>query len=56
MVTNSSNRRQSLYALRLGAYALAAVVTLGQGSDPFEQPVIINATELLPETFHAVAE
>jgi hypothetical protein len=46
----------SRHALRLGAYALAAVVSLvpqmlwAQNAGQFEQPPTINATQLLPES------
>src|SRR5260370_26601848 len=46
----------SRYALSLGAYALAAVIALvpqmlgAQGAGQFEQPPIINATQLLTES------
>ena len=54
--TNSSARMGSRHALRLVAYALAAVITLvpqmlwAQSDGQFEQPPIINATQLLPES------
>ena len=54
--TNSPIRMVSRNALRLGAYALAAVVFLvpqllwAQGAGQFEQPPIVNATQLLPES------
>ena len=53
--TNSLSRMPSRHALRLGAYAVMAVVFLvpkvlwAQGAGQFEQPPIINATQLLPE-------
>jgi hypothetical protein len=54
--TNSLSRMPSRHALRLGAYAVMAVVFLvpkvlwAQGAGQFEQPPIINATQLLPES------
>jgi hypothetical protein len=54
--TNSSTRIVSRHALRLGAYALAAVIALvpqmlwAQSSGQFEQPPIINASQLLPQS------
>jgi hypothetical protein len=54
--TNSPTRTVSRHALRLGAYALAAVISLvpqmlwAQGAGQFEQPPTINATQLLPES------
>ena len=54
--TNSSSRIPSRHALRLGAYTLVAVVFLvpqllwAQSAGQFEQPPIINATQLLPES------
>src|ERR1700677_920625 len=54
--TRSSNRIISRHALRLGAYALAAVIVLlpqllrAQDAGQFEQPPTINATQLLPES------
>ena len=54
--TNSSSRIPSRRALRLGGYAVVAVVFLvpqmlwAQGAGQFEQPPIINATQLLPES------
>jgi hypothetical protein len=54
--TNSSGRMPSRRALRLGGYALVAVVFLvpqmlwAQSAGQFEQPPIINATQLLPES------
>jgi hypothetical protein len=54
--TNSLSRMPSCHALRLGAYAVMAVVFLvpkvlwAQGAGQFEQPPIINATQLLPES------
>ena len=58
--TNSSSRMASRHAPRLGACALAAVIFLvsqllvpqllrAQGTGQFEQPPIINVTQLLPE-------
>ena len=55
-VTNSLTLMLSRHALRLGAYALAAVIFLvpqllwAQSDGHFEQPPIINATQLLPES------
>ena len=52
---NSLSRMLSRHALRLGAYAVMAVVFLvpkvlwAQGAGQFEQPPIINVTQLLPE-------
>ena len=54
--TNSSSRRPSLHASLVRAHARAAVVTLAQAGNQFDQPPIINGTQLLLETFHAVAE
>ncbi len=54
--TNSPIRMVSRHALRLGAYTLAAVIFLvpqmlwAQSAGQFEQPPIINATQLLPES------
>src|SRR6202166_2109371 len=54
--TEPSNRTASRHALRLVAYALAAVVFLvpqllqAQGADQFEQPPTIDASQLLPES------
>jgi hypothetical protein len=54
--TNSLSRMPTRHALRLGAYAVMAVVFLvpkvlwAQGAGQFEQPPIINATQLLPES------
>jgi hypothetical protein len=54
--TNSWSRMPSRHALRLGACAVMAVVFLvpkvlwAQGAGQFEQPPIINATQLLPES------
>jgi hypothetical protein len=54
--TNSLSRMPSRHALRFGAYAVMAVVFLvpkvlwAQGAGQFEQPPIINATQLLPES------
>jgi hypothetical protein len=54
--TNSLTRMPLRHALRLGAYALAAVIALvpqmlwAQGVGQFEQPPTINATQLLPES------
>ena len=54
--TNSLTRMLSRHAPRLGAYALAAAIVLvaqmlwAQSAGQFEQPPIINATQLLPET------
>src|ERR1700730_13898146 len=54
--TAPSNRTVSRHALRFGACALAAVIALvprllwAQGAGQFEQPPIINATQLLPES------
>jgi hypothetical protein len=54
--SNSSNRLATLVALRVGAYALAAVVFLvpqllwAKGAGQFEQPPIINASQLLPQS------
>jgi hypothetical protein len=54
--TNSLPRMASRHPLRLGAYALAAVIALvpqmlwAQGVGQFEQPPTINATQLLPES------
>src|SRR5579864_9217590 len=54
--TNSLSRMPSRHALRLGAYAVMAVVFLvpkvlwAQGAGQFEQPPIIDATQLLPES------
>src|SRR5260370_16730638 len=56
MKTNALRRMPTRHALRLGAYALMAVVFLvpkvlwAQGAGQFEQPPIINATQLLPES------
>jgi hypothetical protein len=53
--TNSLTRMPSRHALRLGAYALVAVVFLvpqllwAQGAGQFEQPPIVKASQLLPE-------
>jgi len=58
--TNSSSRMASRHAPRFGAGALAAVIFLvsqllvpqllrAQGTGQFEQPPIINVTQLLPE-------
>jgi hypothetical protein len=58
--TNSSSRMASRHAPRFGACALAAVIFLvsqllvpqllrAQGTGQFEQPPIINVTQLLPE-------
>ncbi len=55
--TNSSSRRPSLHASLVRAHALAAVVALGARRQPVRPDRrIINATQLLPETFHAVAK
>src|SRR3984893_11430776 len=54
--TYSSIRMGSRHALRLGAYALAALIAFvpqslwAQSNGQFEQPPIINATQLLPES------
>jgi hypothetical protein len=54
--TNSPTRRMLCHAPRLGAYALAAAIFLvpqllwAQAAGQFEQPPIINATQLLPES------
>jgi hypothetical protein len=54
--TNSLPWMASRHPLRLGAYALVAVVFLvpqllwAQGAGQFEQPPIVNATQLLPES------
>jgi len=54
--TVSPTRIASRHTLRLGAYALAAVIALvpqmlwAQSAGQFEQPPIINATQLLPES------
>src|SRR5229473_3942591 len=53
---NSLTRMLSRHALRLGGYAVVAVVFLvpkvlwAQSAGQFEQPPIINATQLLPES------
>ena len=60
IATNSSSRMASRHAPRLGACALAAVIFLvpqllvsqslrAQATGQFEQPPIINVTQLLPE-------
>ena len=54
--TNSLSRMPSRHAVRLGAYALVAVVFLvpqlvwARSDGQFEQPPIISATQLLPES------
>jgi hypothetical protein len=54
--TNSPSWLPSRHSLRLGAYALAAVIAFvpqllwAQGAGQFEQPPIINANQLLPES------
>src|SRR6202162_2884698 len=54
--TNSSSRMPSRHDLHVAAYALVAVVFLvpkvlwAQGAGQFEQPPIINAPQLLPES------
>ena len=54
--SNSSTRMPSRHTLSLGAYVLVAVVFFvpqllwAQGAGQFEQPPIINATQLLPES------
>src|SRR5260370_23176614 len=56
MKTNALSRMPSRHALRFGAYAVMAFVFLvpkvlwAQGAGQFEQPPIINATQLLPES------
>jgi len=53
---NSLTQRLSRHAFRLGAYALAAAISFvpqllwAQGAAQFEQPPIISATQLLPES------
>jgi len=53
--TNMSPRTASRHALRLGTYALAAVISLlpqllwAQGASQFEQPPTVKARQLLPE-------
>jgi hypothetical protein len=54
--TNSSSRMPSRRAPRLGGYAVVAIVFLvpqmlwAQSAGQFEQPPIINATQILPES------
>src|SRR5260370_32325781 len=54
--TNSSSRMPSRRAPRLGGYAVVAIVFLvpqmlwAQSAGQLEQPPIINATQLLPES------